>query len=189
MLAMISYNRLKQDGLNNINTFFDLFIQISYEIVINAQLNPERKQVILGFNNLLVLQQLVREFILHKTGESVGVIRPQKWVLPVTKKKVGDLYVRLPAEEQISTSLDLSPEQKEYMQQIREYAEGDLDIDTLTPSNFYLKLFKPAKKKITDGGVELSKNMLSEDEKIRSSTFKGFKLCQIRSFVTIPIQV
>jgi len=83
MLAMIGYKTLKEMNLNNLVEFFDTFVEVSYELTINIKMRPVRKQVIMGFSNLLALQQLVRRYINHKTGESVGVKRPQKYVLPL----------------------------------------------------------------------------------------------------------
>ena len=165
MLAMIGYNRLTNLGLNNLNTFFDTFIQVSYELVINAALNPERKQVILGFNNLIVLQQLVRQFINHKTGESVGVIRPNKWVLPLTKKKVDGVIMQLSESEQVTTTLPMSPIQATYMAQIKEFAEGKItkaDLESSSPSSNTAD----DEDETTTEGVELDEDVLDESEKV-----------------------
>lgn len=165
MLAMIGYNRLSVLGLNNLNTFFDTFVDVSYELVINTALNPERKQVILGFNNLIVLQQLVRQFINHKTGESVGVQRPNKWVLPLTKKKVNDVLMPLPVEEQVNTALRLSPIQAQYMAQIKEYAEGKITKDQLESMSGGLGNSADEEDTTTEG-VELDEDTLDENEKV-----------------------
>lgn len=166
MLAMIGYNRLLTDGLANLNTFFDTFIDVSYELVINASLNPERKQVILGFNNLLVLQQLVRQFILHKTGESVGVKRPNKWVLPVKNKKVDGVLMPLPESEQVNTTIPLSPVQAEYMKDIKSYAEGKISKSDLGCVDLKKKFAEGGEVPTVDSeGVELDEDSLDDSEK------------------------
>jgi len=165
MLAMIGYERLSVLGLNNLNTFFDTFVDVSYELVINTALNPERKQVILGFNNLIVLQQLVRQFINHKTGESVGVQRPNKWVLPMTKKKVDDILMPLPENEQVNTALKLSPIQAQYMAQIKEYAEGKISKDELASLSGGMGNNEDEDETTTEG-VELDEDTLDENEKV-----------------------
>jgi predicted ABC-type ATPase len=165
MLAMIGYERLTILGLNNLNTFFDTFVDVSYELVINTALNPERKQVILGFNNLIVMQQLVRQFINHKTGESVGVQRPNKWVLPMTKKKVDDILMPLPIEEQVNTALKLSPEQARYMAQIKEYAEGKITKAQLESMSGGMGNSEDEDESTTEG-VELDEDTLNDDEKV-----------------------
>jgi len=135
MLAMVGYRRLEQMTLNNLTNFFDTFVDVSYELVINAALNAERKQVILGFNNLLVLQQLVRQFINHKTGESVGVKRPNKYVLPYTKMKSEGTLIDLPENEKVNTVIPLTPLQYEYMSKIKDYAENKISKDELCSSS------------------------------------------------------
>jgi predicted ABC-type ATPase len=167
MLAMIGYKRLLKEGLANLNTFFDTFVDVSYELVINASLNPERKQVILGFNNLLVLQQLVRQYILHKTGESVGVKRPNKWVLPLKNKKVDGVLMALPEKDQVNTTIPLSPDQAEYMRDIKAYAEGKISKEALGVSIRGKKKFAEGGEVPTEDaeGVELDDDVLTDDEK------------------------
>jgi len=165
MLAMIGYEKLTLLGLNNLNVFFDTFVNVSYELVINTALNPERKQVILGFNNLIVLQQLVRQFINHKTGESVNVQRPNKFVLPMTRKKVDGVLMPLPESEQVHTTLPMSPVQANYMAQIKEYAEGKIKKSDLQSSS-NPTINSAEEDEITSEGVELDEDTLDESEKV-----------------------
>ena len=49
MLSMIAYNKLRETSLNNIKSFFDTYVSVSTELVINSRLQPQFKQIILGF--------------------------------------------------------------------------------------------------------------------------------------------
>jgi predicted ABC-type ATPase len=124
MLALIAYKKLKDTDLNNIVTFFDNFISTSYELTINARLKPVWKQVIKGFNNLSGLQLITRRFFNYKTGDDVKVIRPNKIVLPMSKKIVDGIAVELSEKERVDTLIQMTEEQKAMMDSIIEYAEG-----------------------------------------------------------------
>jgi len=165
MLAMVGYRRLEKMTLNNLTNFFDTFVDISYELVINAALNPERKQVILGFNNLLVLQQLVRQFINHKTGESVGVKRPNKYVLPYTKMKSEGVVIDLPENEKVNTVIPLTPLQYEYMAKIKDYAEGNISKDELCSSSNSSNGGEDEDEIKSEESVEIDEEAMDETEK------------------------
>ena len=124
ILALIGYQQLEKWGIKNIKQFFDTFIKTSNELIINAKLKPERREVVLGFYNLVALQQLIYKFISYKTGEDANIQRPNKIVLPMLNKRVGDQIVPLPVEEQISTNLSMTQEQKEYMNDVESYVRG-----------------------------------------------------------------
>jgi len=166
MLSMIAHNKLVEMGLENLSAFFDTFIEVSYELVINAKLNPERRQIILGFNNLLVLQQLVKRFINHKTGEAVNVQRPNKIVLPLKNKLVDGLLVRLPENEQVDSILPLSDIQKEYMQSIKQYAEGTITEEMMCSGASLFEDEEEDEDKAVAAGVEIDEDQLDDDEKV-----------------------
>lgn len=128
MLALIGYQELEKHGIKNIKDFFDQFIHSRIELVINSKLKPERKEVVVGFNNLIALQQLIFRFINHKTGEEVNIQRPHKIVLPLKNKLKNQQLIPLPQNEQISTSLSMTPLQQEFMSQIEAYVNGEIDL-------------------------------------------------------------
>ena len=128
MLALFAYRELERSGITNIKDFFDQFIKTSVELTINAKLQPERKEVILGFNNLIALQQIVFRFINYKTGEDANIQRPNKYVLPLESQKIGEEIVPLSADEQISTSLPMTASQREFMMQVEQYVRGHIDL-------------------------------------------------------------
>lgn len=124
MLALIAYPELARAGINNLKTFFDTFIHTSHELVINARLQPERREVVLGFNNLVALRQLIRRFINYKTGEEAGITRPNKIVLPRSSED---------PDERISTNLQPSVVQSEYMARIESYVREEVELVEICP--------------------------------------------------------
>lgn len=131
MLAMLAYEQLQDTDLNNIKNFFDTYIQTSTELVINTKLKPEFKQVILGFNNLLSMQTLIRRYINYKTGEDVNVQRPNKYVLPYTHTLVDGTVIAVPESERVETYLQMTPQQTAMMNDVIAYAEETLSLAQL----------------------------------------------------------
>lgn len=132
MLSIVAYHHLKKLGINNINDFFDNYIGVESELVINHKLQPVFKQVVKGFNNLSALQKIIFRFFNYKDGDDVGVVRPNKWVIPyVTKLENGDI-VHLPENEQVTCNIEMSGIQKAYMADVIAYAEGKLELGEAT---------------------------------------------------------
>ncbi|MFT6167729.1 MAG: hypothetical protein ACJASF_002429, partial [Vicingaceae bacterium] len=129
MLTLIGYHRLSEASLGNLQQFFNHFIQTSIELVINAKLKPERKEIVMGFNNLIALQQLIFQFIDYKSGEEANIQRPNKWVLPLTHKTINDVTVPLSIDEQISTNLSPTPEQTQLMGELERYITGEIEFN------------------------------------------------------------
>lgn len=138
ILALIGYQQLEKSGIKNIKQFFDLFIKTSMELIINAKLKPQRKEIVLGFNNLIALQSLIFKFITYKTGEDAKIQRPNKIVLPMFNKRIGDKVIALAPEEQVSTNLPLTQTQKEFMQDVESYVTGHTSLTNfcVNPSGF-----------------------------------------------------
>ncbi|MFY0689123.1 MAG: DEAD/DEAH box helicase family protein [Cyclobacteriaceae bacterium] len=128
MLALFAFQDLKRKGVKNIKDFFDTFIRSSVELTINAKLKPERKEVILGFNNLISLQQLIFRYINYKTGEDANVSRPNKIVLPLRAEKVDGQILPLPADKQISTNLAMTADQREFQNQVELYVREQINL-------------------------------------------------------------
>lgn len=132
MLSMVAYHKLKEMKLDNLTQFFDNYVQISYELTINNNLRPVRKQVIMGFNNILSLQTLIRRFINYKTGDQVPSVvkkRPGKVVLPRKSILENGVMMKLDQSDpkHSDTALMLTPMQSEFMDQIKRYANGEID--------------------------------------------------------------
>lgn len=124
MLALMGFFRQVDRQISNLQGFFNHFIKSSMQLTINAKMKPERKEVVLGFNNLIALQQVIFRFIDYKSGEDANIQRPQKWVLPLTHKLIGDEVIPLSKEEQISTNLQPTAEQKSLLAELEQYIIG-----------------------------------------------------------------
>ncbi len=159
MLALIGYQQLERSGIKNIKEFFDQYIKTSVELVINAKLKPERKEVVLGFNNLIALQQLIFKFINYKTGEDANIQRPNKIVLPLQNKLEGGEIVPLPEEDRISTNLPMNQTQRECMSQIEAYVRGEIDLMELCVNPFGFEEMEEG-----NAGEEVAENAMSESE-------------------------
>jgi hypothetical protein len=124
MLSLVGYNKLTQMGVNNINEFFSEYIGVSDELTINHKYQPVYKQVVKGFSNLPSLHKLVTRFFNYKTGEDVGVVRPNKIVIPYKKTLIDNVITKLPSSEQIDATIEPSEVQREYMNNIIAFAES-----------------------------------------------------------------
>jgi predicted ABC-type ATPase len=139
MLALVAYQSLSSTSIQNLTVFFDQFIEISYQLVITATLQPVRKQVVTGFSNLPALQQIIFRYINFKNGDTkdkfgnpaVKVVRPNKWRLPLKYKSVNGVTELLPENERISTIIPMTATQASLMSDIRLYVEGGIEYDEL----------------------------------------------------------
>ena len=162
MLSMMAYHQLKTLGINNINDFFDTYIDANTELIINHKLKPEYKQIIKGFNNLPSLQRIIFRFFNYKDGSDIkGLVRPNKYVLPYTKKLVNNQVVMLPENEKVGCYIPMNSLQKQLMSEIIAYAEGsniaswEDEDDSDTDEN----------EIIDTQSVEVDESSLEEDEK------------------------
>ncbi len=137
MLAMVAYADLEKMELNSLKTFFDTFVLQKMDYVISAQYGVQLKKIIVGFNNLIALQTLIRRFILYKTGEEANVKRPKKYVLPYTKKVDGEKVITLSDEEKVETYLEMTNSQFELMEMIKSYVAGALTEDELFMGDYF----------------------------------------------------
>ena len=164
MLSMLAYHQLIKLGINNINDFFDTFIDADTDLVINHKLKPEYKQVIKGFNNLPSLQRIILRFFNYKDGTDIeGLIRPNKIVLPYLKKLVNNQVVDLPEHEKVNCYIPLNEIQKEYMAEIIAYAEGHTVAAFENDSDEDIDESDDAVKDTQS--VEVSESALSDKEK------------------------
>ena len=171
MLSMISYGRLKALGLENLTEFFDTFIDVSYDLVINAQLKPVRKQVVLGFNNLVAMQSLIERFINYKGEDQVVSNKPNKWVLPMTKKVVDGTVVMLSPDERVENYLSMSPLQAAMMDDIKLYVQGNLALDVLCSTKHDVE--DDDESVDTTEDFELDEKFMDEDEKAGVKILRG----------------
>lgn len=161
MLALIGYQQLIEWGIHNLKDFFDTFIRTSIELTINSKLKPERKEIVLGFNNLIALQQLIFKFITYKTGEDALIQRPNKIVLPLLNRMVDGDLSPLPPEQQVSTNLPMTEEQKQIMLRIEAFVTGKGELSELCNSAG-LEEESPSGQ---GTGTILSEKAMSDEEK------------------------
>lgn len=164
VLIHLAYEQLKETNLNNLVNFFDNYVEVTNELVINSRLQPERKQIVKGFNNLVSLQQLIRRFVNYKTGEMVNVQRPNKYVFPLTHKIVNGQLIQLDENERAESSLPLSPLQRELMTRVREFVEGKMTFDILCSPGNEKNLSSDLYNKAVDIAERVEKGEEIEDE-------------------------
>ena len=177
ILALIGYQQLEKWGIKNIKEFFDTFIKTSMELVINAKLKPERREIVMGFNNLIALQQLIFKFITYKTGEDAKIQRPNKIVLPLLNKREGNEIIPLPTEEQISTNLPMTQRQKEYMDDVELYVTGKTSLTNFCVNT---KGFEDSEEgdENENAGEVLDEKHLSEDEEEGTRILRGMSFAR-----------
>ena len=173
ILALIGYQQLEKSGVKNIKEFFDTYIKTSLQLVINVKLKPERKEIIMGFANLIALQSLIFKFITYKTGEDANIQRPNKIVLPMMSEKVGDKIIALPVEKQISTNLPMTATQADYMKDVEAYVTGQTSL-----VNFCVNPM--GQEDVTDEskGEALEESNMSEDEQEGARILRGLSFAR-----------
>lgn len=135
MLAILGYKELKKVGLNSIKNFFDKFVLVRTELVIDTALRPVHKEVFTGFANLVGLQGFIRKFFLYKQ-KTKGLKRPNKVVLPFESEN---------EKESVSSIIPLTNEQAEVMTMITQFAQGNT---SLPPEKVTYIPYKKATKQI-----------------------------------------
>lgn len=111
MLSLVALSSLKQMNIQNIQEFFQLFVQEEMDWVVDAKGQLSAKSVVKRFTNRLLLQKLIYNHINYKTGEEAGIPRPCKINLPRIKEVREGKVIQLPAREQVATFLGMTPEQ------------------------------------------------------------------------------
>lgn len=176
ILALIGYQQLEKSGVKNIKEFFDTYIKTSLQLVINAKLKPERKEIVMGFSNLIALQSLIFKFITYKTGEEANIQRPNKIVLPRMNERVGEQVIALSPERQISTNLSMTPTQAAYMKDVAAYVNG-----TTSLLDFCVNPMGEEEKESNSdqkGGELLKENNLSSEEEEGTRILRGMSFAR-----------
>jgi hypothetical protein len=173
MLALICFQELEKSGVKNIKEFFDTFIKASLELVISPRLKPERREVILGFHNLISLQKLIYRFIIYKSGEDAKIQRPHKIVLPVLNENRDGKIIPLPPDKQVSTNLPLTREQKDFMQDVEAYILGRKDL-----KHFCVNTTTGEDGEEPKGGIRLDPEKLNEEESMAVRLLRGLSFAR-----------
>lgn len=176
MLSFVAYKKLKDSSMNSLQNFFDTYIDIRTELVINAQLQPERRQVIMGFNNLVGLQQLIRRFVNYKGEKDVQANKPNKIVLPLLYKRIGDQVIQLAEDERVECNLPMTADQERLMNDIKSYVSGDIDFSELQANSEEEEIDEEgeeANEGNSTKGIKLDYSALSKDEQIGVRILRG----------------
>lgn len=118
MLSLVAYNDFVKNGIQNLNDFFNMFILPTTEWAANYKDEIVEKEVIKSFTNRLILQKLIYNHILYKTGEEAGVKRPCKVNLPRMYENVDGQTKKLNSSQQILTYLKPTVKQELNQQRI-----------------------------------------------------------------------
>lgn len=129
MLALVAYQKLEKRGINNLEAFFDKFINEESEMSVTVKGKLEERNVIKSFNNRQVLQSIIFSSIIYKTGEEAGVQRPHKVVYPLLKSEDG---VLLAPEDRIETALRPTKDQEFWLREIARFANAE-DGNSIEP--------------------------------------------------------
>jgi hypothetical protein len=113
MLSLVAYESMRQNGIYHINAFFDTFVLPTVEWTANYKEEIVEKEVIRSFTNRLILQKLIYNHILYKTGEEAGVKRPFKVNLPKLYDKSPDgKTMKLSPSKQVLTYIEPTAKQR-----------------------------------------------------------------------------
>jgi hypothetical protein len=130
MLSLVAYDYMKNGNIFNIKDFFEQYILETSEYVVGTNGEIKQKDVVKSFNNRISLQKLINSHINFKTGEEANIPRPCKINLPKTTSQndKGEI-VRLKQENQITTYLKLTDDQREYQTIINNEASKPVSKD------------------------------------------------------------
>lgn len=130
LLSLTDYRGLRESGVENIQTFFDNFIDQTFESVVKSDGKIDNRAVIKGWSNKVALQKLVFAYMNYKSGEG-NVVRPQKFELPLINEKLNDgTVIPLPLEKQKRTFLDITERQKNNVREISKWLVDELASET-----------------------------------------------------------
>lgn len=170
MLSLVAYESLNKTGIYNIDTFFDLFVLPTVEWTANYKEEIVEKEVIKSFTNRRILQKLIYNHILYKTGEEAGVKRPKKINLPMLYDAVAGKRERLEHEKQILTYINMTPRQRENQNKIvalaKSSTQGKLDMGNLFRALAY-SLDNALSPFILNGSPADYKEFVEESPKIK----------------------
>jgi len=156
MLALTNGKMLNDSGFTYMQQFFDVYMDISYELVF-GNTGVTRKESLLGYRNLPQLRNLIYSIMDYKSGEDANIKRPEKLLFPS-------------AERNVQTTLPETEIQDDLFKQIKDYQRGKiswtdvcaeseevLDIDELTEEQLL--------QYVADKGTDVQKERFEEAEK------------------------
>lgn len=127
IFALANFDRLKNYGIANINTFFEKYVDVTIEKVVTSKGTIDSKEVIKGWKNKVALQKILFGIVNYKSAEeSPEVKRPLKVTLPLISENVNGQIIMLEPKNQISTILKPSIWQKENQKEISAWLKAAL---------------------------------------------------------------
>lgn len=126
MLALTNIKKLNSLGLKSIVSFFDNYVNQTYESVLKNDGKFKEDAVIKGWNNKVALQKILFSYMNYKSGEDANIKRPQKWTLPRLSETVNGVVIPLSPEDRVPTFLKPTAEQKRVQSEISEWLKEQL---------------------------------------------------------------
>jgi len=121
MLALTNYGFLSKFDFNNMTDFYDIFMDVSYDLVFSPS-GVERKEQLVGFLNLPALRNMIYAIMNYKSGEDANIKRPKKYLLPNS-----------PIDER--SILPETSEQDILFKKVKDYIRGNIDYTELCQDN------------------------------------------------------
>ena len=171
MLALTNIKRLATLGLKSIVSFFDNYVNQTFEKVIKSTGEIEESAVIKGWSNKVSLQKILFTYMNYKSGEDANIKRPQLWTLPKLSEMVNGVSIPLPLSEQSTTYLHPTREQKEIQKEISQWLIAQLKDSELMKRAPHLVADIKAKKNCISPYIynDVSPNLISPVDFIESS--------------------
>lgn len=185
ILSLTNYNRLKKFGINNMVSFFDNYIHQTSEKVVTSRGSIEERQVIKGWTNKVSLQKVLFSYMNYKSGEDANIQRPSKWTLPKLSENIDGVNIPLAFEDQVTTYLKPTPEQKIAQKEISEWLIAQMKDKELAAKAPHLVADMKAKKNCISHYVyeDYPTKMLSPKEFINSSPKLKYTVECIKSII------
>jgi hypothetical protein len=117
MLSITNRKMLLDSDLKYMQEFFDVFMDISFDLVF-GNTGVERRETLLGYKNLPQLRNLIYSMMDYKSGEDANIKRPEKILFPS-------------AENNRETTIPETPQQDILFKQIKNYQRGKIDWEEL----------------------------------------------------------
>lgn len=137
IFALTNFKRLKEYGIENVNTFFEKYVEVTVDTSVNIKGEIVEKEVIKSWKNKVALQKIMFGIINYKGAkDSPSVKRPNKVVMPMLSETINGVQKRLPDNEQILTILEQSDRQRENRSKIMadlEHAQQDMELSKKAP--------------------------------------------------------
>lgn len=146
ILALTNIKRLATKGVKGISSFFDNYVNQTFEKVIKSTGEIVEAAVIKGWNNKISLQKILFSYMNYKSGEDANIQRPEKWTLPKLSENVDGVNIPLPPDKQVPTYLKPTDEQKRIQIEISEWLIAQLNDEELSKKAPYLVADIMAKK-------------------------------------------